>query len=350
MKINYVLFVFLLFQNLVVGQVVINELDCDTPSIDTLEFIELKSDTPNFALDGYVVVLFNGSSSGMDSSYFTIDLDGYVTDVNGLLLIGSSNVSPFPQFLISENVIQNGADAVAIYQASWTDFPEMTLATTTNLIDALVYDTSDSDDAVLLGLLGETDQINEGSANNTNSIQRKNDGTYEVKAPTPRQLNDGSGIVLNGVSISIEQTQYDEGDIFDITLTTEQNVTEALNLNITLDNETFDGSDFTGLTSLTIPIGQNTTSTTITLVDDSDDEGDEVLSVNLPTLPAGYLELNDNFKIRVVDNDFTMAAFIFAIASSLGRTPEIAKKHVCKTVLVRLPKFASFATLVASTT
>ena len=65
MKINYVLFVFLLFQNLVVGQVVINELDCDTPSIDTLEFIELKSDTPNFALDGYVVVLFNGSSSGI---------------------------------------------------------------------------------------------------------------------------------------------------------------------------------------------------------------------------------------------------------------------------------------------
>ena len=309
MKINYVLFVFLLFQNLVVGQVVINELDCDTPSIDTLEFIELKSDTPNFALDGYVVVLFNGSSSGMDSSYFTIDLDGYVTDVNGLLLIGSSNVSPFPQFLISENVIQNGADAVAIYQASWTDFPEMTLATTTNLIDALVYDTSDSDDAVLLGLLGETDQINEGSANNTNSIQRKNDGTYEVKAPTPRQLNDGSGIVLNGVSISIEQTQYDEGDIFDITLTTEQDVTEALNLNITLDNETFDGSDFTGLTSLTIPIGQNTTSTTITLVDDSDDEGDEVLKVNLPVLPAGYLELNDNLEVRVVDNDFTMAAW-----------------------------------------
>ena len=43
------------------AQIVINELDCDTPSTDILEFIELKSDTPNFPLDGYVVVLFNGS-------------------------------------------------------------------------------------------------------------------------------------------------------------------------------------------------------------------------------------------------------------------------------------------------
>ncbi|RLD26835.1 MAG: endonuclease I, partial [Bacteroidetes bacterium] len=115
---------FLLISQLVKSQIVINELDCDTPSIDTLEFIELKSDTPNFSLNGYVVVLFNGSPNGADSSYFTIDLDGYTTDVNGLLLIGSNSVSPVPQLLISANVIQNGADAVAIYLGSWFDFPE----------------------------------------------------------------------------------------------------------------------------------------------------------------------------------------------------------------------------------
>jgi len=126
---------------------------------------------PNFDLDGFVLVFFNGSTSGADSSYFAIDLDGFTTDVNGLLLIGSNGVTPFPQYLISSNVIQNGADAVAIYQANDFDFPEETLATT-NLIDALVYDTSDTDDAALMALLGITEQINEGSGNNTNSIQR----------------------------------------------------------------------------------------------------------------------------------------------------------------------------------
>jgi len=319
MKINFALIILCFICEFVFGQVVINELDCDTSTvdtnIDTLEFIEIKSDTPNFSLDGFVVVLFNGSDSGANSSYLTIDLDGYTTDVNGLLLIGSDVVSPFPQLLISGNVIQNGPDAVAIYQASWFDFPDGTLATIDKLVDVLMYDTNDADDTDMINIFNQDprftslQQISEGSTNNANSIQRKNDGTYEVKAPTPRQLNDGSGIVLNGVSISIAQTQYDEGDMFDITLTTEQNVIEALNLNITLDNGTFDSSDFTGTTAMSISIGQKTASTTLTLVDDSDDEGDEVLQVNLPTLPAGYLELNDNLKVRVVDNDFTMAAW-----------------------------------------
>ena len=116
--------------------VVINELDCDTPGIDYGEFVELKSATPNFALDGYVLVFFNGSSSGDDRSYFALDLDGAVTDVNGLLLIGSDTVTPYPQVFIGENLIQNGADAIAIYQANDYDFPEGTLATTTNLVDA----------------------------------------------------------------------------------------------------------------------------------------------------------------------------------------------------------------------
>lgn len=314
MKRKTTLFTFLLCLQIAVGQVVINELDCDTTfdgnNIDNHEFVELKSDTPNFALDGYVVVFFNGSTSGGDSSYLTIDLDGYTTDVNGLLLIGSTSVSPFPQLIISPNLIQNGADAVAVYQGSWYDFPEGTLATQTNLIDALVYDTSDSDDTGLMALLGETVQINEGSSNNSNSIQLNNDGiTYTVTTPTPRQLNDGTGVVLNGIMISIAQTQYNEGDVFDITFTSETNVTEDLVLNFSLNNGGFDTSDFTGSTSVTIPNGSNTISTTINLVDDADDEGDEVLEITLGTLPTEYFALNNDIEIRVVDNDYVVASW-----------------------------------------
>lgn len=293
----------------VTSQIVINELDTDTPGTDTQEFIELKSDTPNYSLDNFVIVLFNGSESGGNSSYFTIDLNGYSTDVNGLLLIGSNDVSPIPQKLISPAVIQNGPDAVAIYTGSSLDFPEGTLATTNNLIDALMYDTNDADDTDLMALLGLTEQINEGLNGNkdTESIQRANDGSYFVATPTPRQLNDGTGIVLNGVNISIAESQYNEGDQFDILFTTEQNVDVELALNFTLNNGTFNVSDYTGTTSLVIPVGQNSVSTTITLVDDDQDEGDEVLVVSLTSLPAEYLALTNNIDIRVVDNDYVIA-------------------------------------------
>lgn len=301
------------------SQVVINELDCDTPGVDNMEFVELLSNTPNFPLDGYVLVFFNGSTSGMNSSYFTVDLDGYVTDVNGLLLIGSNSVSPSPQALISENVIQNGADAVAIYQGDDTDFPEDTLATIDNLVDVLIYGTADADDADMIAIFNQDprftniQQINEGSGNNTNSIQRfvdmDDNVTYTATVPTPRQLNDGSGIVLNGISISVAQSQYDEDQSFDINFISETPVTETLNFNILLDNNGFDTSDFSGNTTISIPLNQSSATTTITLVDDADDEGDEVTRIRFESLPATYLALNNNLEVRIVDNDFTIANF-----------------------------------------
>ncbi|HLT52240.1 MAG TPA: endonuclease, partial [Flavobacteriaceae bacterium] len=152
-------------------------------------------------------------------------------------------------------------------------------------------------------------QIDEGPGNNTNSIQRNNDGTYFIAVPTPRQLNDGSGVVLNGVSVSVPQTQYNEGDSFTITFTTEQPVTGDLDLVVSLDFGTFDSNDFTGTLALTIPSGQNSISTSINLIDDSDDEGDEQLKISMGTLPSGYLPLNNNLIVRVVDNDYTVAPF-----------------------------------------
>lgn len=298
--------------------VVINELDCDTPGIDYGEFVELKSATPNFPLDGYVLVFFNGSTSGGDSSYFALDLDGAVTDINGLLLIGSDTVTPYPQVFIGENLIQNGADAAAIYLGNDYDFPIGTLATQTNLVDALVYDTSDADDTVLMSLLGVTEQINEGPGNNTNSIQRNNDGSYTSTTPTPRQLNDGSGVILNALEIAVSQTQVDEGSSFDITFTAQSNVDSDYSFSFIMNNQGFDTSDYTGDTSLTILSGQNQVSTTITLIDDALDEGDEEPLIRFDNLPTPLIPFNNNITIRVVDNDFVIAPFGTPINPTFG--------------------------------
>ena len=294
---------------------VINELDCDNPSTDIQEFVEIKSQMPNFSTDGYVLVFFNGSTNGGDSSYLTIDLTGFSTDSNGLLLVGSTGVSPYPQLLIAQNLIQNGADAVAIYQASPDDFPEGTVANITNLVDVLLYDTSDADDLTLIDIFDDDpnfaniQQINEGSSGNTNSIQRNDDGTYFSGPPTPRQLNDGSGIIFNAIEISVTEVMYDEGDVFDITFTTDENVTSDLNFTISLNNYGFNNSDYIGDINLTILNGQNSTSTTITLIDDINDEGDEVLQISFVDLVEPIVPSNNRIEVRVVDNDFTMAAW-----------------------------------------
>lgn len=305
----------MLLSTMAIGQVLINELDCDSPGVDDMEFLELLTETPHFPLDGYVVVFFNGSERGNNSSYFALDLDGYVTDINGLLLIGSNAVSPVPQMLIPENVIQNGADAVAIYQGNDFDFPEETVATIENLIDVLIYDTSDGDDEDMIEIFrmdprfASIEQINEGSSNNANSIQRNNDGTYTSKEPTPRRLNDGSGVKLRGIRMAVAEIQYDEGSVFEIEFMTDEIVSEDLMFEISLNNLTFDETDFSGNTFITILENQNSTSTTLSIVDDTIDEGDEVAVIRLKGLPEDFVALNDNVEIRIVDNDFTMAPF-----------------------------------------
>jgi hypothetical protein len=309
-----ILVVFFLISQLAIGQLLINELDCDSPGAEDREFLELLSVTPNFPLDGYVVVFFNGSKDGLHKSYAALDLDGYETDINGLLLIGSTTVTPFPQYIIPTNFIQNGVDAVAIYKADDLDFEEPVKAyADATLIDVLIYETNDSDGNEFVPIFSAFNPniqiINEGANNNANSIQRNNDGSYTVKAPTPRQLNDGSGIVLNGILITVAQTSYNEGDTFDIVFTSEQTVTSDLNFSIVFNNGTFNTSDFTGNTSITIPNGSNTASTSITLVDDAFDEGDEEMLLKVSGLVSPNYSLNNNLRIRVVDNDFQVAPF-----------------------------------------
>ncbi|WP_179004400.1 T9SS type A sorting domain-containing protein [Winogradskyella forsetii] len=205
MKKIYFLFFTLLFTAATsYGQVVINEIDVDTPGADEAEFVELKA-APNASLDGYIVVFFNGSN---DLSYGTWDLTGKTADANGFFILAntaliSGNDIDLPPG--GSGYIQNGPDAIAIYQDSAANFPEGTAVTMTNLIDAIVYGTSDSDDPELLSGLGETVQYDEdlNGAKDTESLQLNAAGTaYETKAPTFRNSNDAAVCELSLTSTS----------------------------------------------------------------------------------------------------------------------------------------------------
>ena len=95
--------------------ILINEVDADTPSFDTLEFVELyDGGVGGEALDGLSVVLFNGSD---DLAYSVFDLDGYSTDADGYFVIGSVPGADIDVAPGSSGWLQNGADAVASTRA-----------------------------------------------------------------------------------------------------------------------------------------------------------------------------------------------------------------------------------------
>ncbi|MES2811783.1 MAG: endonuclease [Bacteroidota bacterium] len=315
----------LLFCNISFSQVVINELDADTPGTDALEFIELKSSVPNFALDGYVLVFFNAAGTTPNAAYMSFDLDGYVTDINGIITLGNDAVSPTPDKHLNDNVIQNGPDAVAIYIGNPSNFINgTTLATTTNLIDALIHKTADADPTSLMNALGETiaydEFISAASPSDQNSIQRKNDGSYETKLPTPDVPNDGSGTISNGISATFSASELSEPNPFSITFSTQNPVTGSdLVLNYTLANGTFTSGDYGlgGLTA-TISVGSSSVVVNYTLVDDTANEGDETLKLTIGSVPSQYSLTNNNIEVRVHDNDYIVQPWGTPIAPTYG--------------------------------
>lgn len=178
------------------AELIINEVDADNSSTDTAEFVEIfDGGNGNTSLDGYVLVLFNGSN---DLSYQAFDLDGYNTNASGYFVLcgDSANVANCDLDVTPDsNLIQNGADAVALYQAEATDFPNGSALTTSNLSDALVYGTNDADDSGLLTLLNSNQpQVNDTV---TESMQRcangsggtRNSDSYTQAVPTPGAAN-----------------------------------------------------------------------------------------------------------------------------------------------------------------
>jgi hypothetical protein len=122
------------------------------------------------------------------------------------------------------------------------------------------------------------------------SIQRRNDGTFEVKAPTPGVNNDGSGIAINYISVSFPQTSFTEGDSFNITFTTSEPVqNENLILNFTLANGNFTNLDFSGGLTVVIPVGETTVQNGINIINDGIDEGDEEMLFKFQPIPIGYV-------------------------------------------------------------
>jgi predicted extracellular nuclease len=183
------------------SSVIINEMDADQSGTDAAEFVELyDGGAGSTDLSGLSMVLYNGSD---DASYLAFDLDGLSTDANGYFVLcgNTSNVANCDLDVSpNTNLIQNGADAVALIEGDAVDYPNDTPVSTTGLIDAIVYDTSDGDDAGLLVLLNAGQpQVNErgggdGTAHSNQRCQNgeggaRNTANYIQDTPTPGETN-----------------------------------------------------------------------------------------------------------------------------------------------------------------
>jgi hypothetical protein len=192
--------------------VVINEIDADQPGSDSTEFVELYGPSGT-SLDGYVLVFFNGGDPS-NAAYQAVDLSGNVIPESGYFVIGNVNV-PNVNIVINDNSLQNGADAVVLYNNTNIDlWPNGALPTSDGAVDAVVYGTGDAEDIELIGLFTPTQtQLDEGAANNILSSSRVPNGgapfalsLFVSQTPSPGESNVGGtvgGVIYESNNVSV---------------------------------------------------------------------------------------------------------------------------------------------------
>lgn len=257
------------------AQLKVNEVDSNTPGTDTAEFVEIFADSgTTTALDGYVVVFFNGRN---DLSYAAFDLDGFSTDANGFFVLGNVGV-PNVSITFGTNGLQNDADAVAIYTGDATDFPNGTAVTAVNLIDGLTYDSNDSDDAELAILAPEQINEDENGAQETQSVQRNPDGssTFSVKLPTPGTTNFTPPLL----ELSLDPTFVSETDGL-AAIEAEILLPDVADGDLIVNVSISDGTELAAPVTVTVPDGSDFVIFEIDAVDDSEIDGIQTVDVTV---------------------------------------------------------------------
>lgn len=175
---------------------IISEVNCDNPSVDTSEFVELFAlSGGSTSLNGHTLVFYNGNGN---VAYRVVDLSGHSTDEKGFFLIGSAGLKPSPAIQLPSNSVQNGPDAIVLYGPSWVPVAEKGNVSAIGLLDAVVYTsrraqgTADTLSRILTPGSApyiEDDQFSVGDE----SIQRcwlsDNYYSFQNAAPTPGQPN-----------------------------------------------------------------------------------------------------------------------------------------------------------------
>ncbi len=132
--------------------IVINEINADSPtSTETDEFIELYGPA-NASLNGYTLAFCQGTDQ---TYYYSINLNNQSLDANGFFVVGSAGVSGV-DIILPASTIENGYDAIALYNGASNLYNVGNNVTATNLVDLAIYETADANINALNIALGFT--------------------------------------------------------------------------------------------------------------------------------------------------------------------------------------------------
>ncbi|WOD07032.1 beta strand repeat-containing protein [Marinomonas sp. GJ51-6] len=124
------------------------------------------------------------------------------------------------------------------------------------------------------------------------------------------------------VSIAADQTNVTEGDVAGFTVSIDQEADEAVVVNFTYSGVAADGSDFTGVASVTIPAGDTSADLDITTIDDGIYENAESFTVSISGVSGADATVSTTAGSAEVTIDDAQDAPVVSIAADQTNVTE----------------------------
>ncbi len=188
--------------------ILINEVD----AVGTAEFIEIFG-TAGASLNDVTVVLYQGSDNTISALF---DLSAFTMPASGYFLIGDATL-PAPDITLPANSLDdNNSGAVAVYFSNVSNFTIGGALVTTDLIDALVYDSGQADNATLLTLLNagqaQVDENANTAAATESNARCPNGGGSALNTDTYMQVAPTAGTINNTCPVTPYYASADPTD------------------------------------------------------------------------------------------------------------------------------------------
>ncbi|MFA8434691.1 MAG: endonuclease [Marinifilaceae bacterium] len=160
------------------------------------------------------------------------------------------------------------------------------------------------------------------------------EGTFSIKLVTTQRtaIDDIEWTAFGGstpqnpeLSLSVSKSETEEGsaESIDVTASLSQVQEEDVTVELVVSGEGISADDFSlSATQFTIPAGEKSASVTLTVKDDSEDEGTETMMLALSN-PSEGIELGEQASrtLRIVDNDNTSTTVEFQ-STSITKTED----------------------------
>lgn len=95
-----------------------------------------------------------------------------------------------------------------------------------------------------------------------------------------------------------------------VTVTSTQTAGVATQLSLGYAGTATNSNDYTQVTTVNFPAGQNSVTVNIPIVDDADTEASETVDIALTGTSLGTIGVNDAHEIEIVDNEIVLGAFV----------------------------------------